>query len=183
MPLNHSSKYSELTNEQFLLIGKVIIEFSNIDFLLGVLLSRLLITPEFLGRTYTDRMTVTMLMEKIKNAINIQNIRYRNKIISGKIADEILSLLNRIDKLRIFRNRFSHYCWARFDNEKIFGTELSGKLPKSKNPNNGSVIITNKELEEIYKKAYVIVDELNKLVYSLPEMEENKDLINKLTFQ
>jgi len=56
MPLNHTSKYSDLTPDQFTLIGKVIIEFSNIEFMLGVILSRLLITPEFLGRTYTDQM-------------------------------------------------------------------------------------------------------------------------------
>jgi hypothetical protein len=52
MPINHSSKYSELTDDQYKLIGKVITEFSNLDFLLGNLLSRMLIMPEFLGRTY-----------------------------------------------------------------------------------------------------------------------------------
>jgi hypothetical protein len=42
MPLNHTSEYAELIDEQFALIGRLVIEWSNIEFLLGVLLSRLL---------------------------------------------------------------------------------------------------------------------------------------------
>ena len=67
MPLNHTSIYAELTEDHFIAIGKLVIEWSNIEFLLGVLLSRLLITPEYLGRTYTDELNAL----KIKNAINI----------------------------------------------------------------------------------------------------------------
>jgi hypothetical protein len=52
MPLNHTSEYAELTNEQFALIGRLVIEWSNIEFLLGVLLSRLLFMPEFVGRVW-----------------------------------------------------------------------------------------------------------------------------------
>jgi hypothetical protein len=61
MPLNHTSEYAELTNEQFALIGRLVIEWSNIEFLLGVLLSRLLFTPEFVGRVYSDEMSATRM--------------------------------------------------------------------------------------------------------------------------
>jgi hypothetical protein len=43
MPLNHTP-YSDLTQEQAALIGRIGIEWSNVEFLLGQLLSRLLMT-------------------------------------------------------------------------------------------------------------------------------------------
>jgi hypothetical protein len=81
MPINHTSKYSDLTDDQYKLIGKVIIEFSNLDFLLGNLLSRMLIMPDFLGRTYNDLLTTSKIIEGIENAINIHKERYSNKLI------------------------------------------------------------------------------------------------------
>ena len=47
--LNHS-KYSDLTAAQYEALGKLFVEWSNIEFMLGLILSRLLFTPEFLGR-------------------------------------------------------------------------------------------------------------------------------------
>jgi hypothetical protein len=82
MPLNHTSIYSELTDRHFMAIGKLAVECSNIEFLLGVLLSRLLITPEFLGRTYTDNLSVAKIQDAITNALDIHQYRYRCKIIS-----------------------------------------------------------------------------------------------------
>ena len=57
MPLNHTSSYADLTSEQAELIGRFVIECSNIDFLLGEILGRLLFTPEFLKRIYADEMS------------------------------------------------------------------------------------------------------------------------------
>lgn len=41
MPLNHNSIYAELTDCHFKLIGKIVVEWSNIEFLLGVVDSRI----------------------------------------------------------------------------------------------------------------------------------------------
>ena len=42
VPLNHHSEYSELTEAQYAAIGRAVVEWANVEFLLGVLLSRLL---------------------------------------------------------------------------------------------------------------------------------------------
>ena len=99
MPINHSSKYSDLTDEQYLLLGKMIVEFSNLEFLLGTLLSRLSITPEFLGRTYTDQMNASRTILAIENTLEIHSYRYSNKIVSKDTSDEIKSLLSIIKGL------------------------------------------------------------------------------------
>ena len=77
MPLNHTSQYAELTDDHFKAIGKIVVEWSNIEFLLSVLLSRLLVTPEFLGRSYTDHMNAVKLQEAVKEGVEIHKQRYR----------------------------------------------------------------------------------------------------------
>ena len=183
MPINHSSKYSDLTDDQYKLIGKVIVEFSNLDFLLGTLLSRMLIMPEFLGRTYNDLITASKLIEGIENAIEIHDVRYGHKFIDKQTLQDIKDLLGQIKGLKSIRNKFAHYCWSRWDDSQIFGTKLSGKLPKYKKPNLDSITIKNIDLEKEYKKAFRAVEKLNSIIEKIPELEEDKDLPLKLRFK
>ena len=117
MPLNHTSKYAELTDEQFALIGRLVVEWSNIEFLLGVLLSRLLFTPEFLGRVYTDEMNANRVQDALKKALNIHRHRYGSRILSTETLDEIVQLNVDGGKSRKLRNKFAHLCWSRSNDE------------------------------------------------------------------
>lgn len=183
MPLNHTSKYSELTDTQFLLIGKLTVEFSNIEFLLGQILGRLLFTPSFLSLTYTDRMNVNSLLEKIKNAIDIHWRRYGYSFISQELCGELTSILKEIESIRIVRNKFAHYCWCRQSNDKIFGTCFASSQPKLSNPNEGVIEITNSEIEEMYRSSYAIVDKLDGILSKLPELKEDSKLKDKLSYK
>lgn len=182
MPLNHTSKYSELTDEQFLLIGKIVIEFSNLEFLLGVLLSRLLITPEFLGRTYTDQMNAFSILEAIDNALEIHCRRYSYKIITEQNVLQIKIILQDIKTFRPLRNKFAHFCWSRSNDNEIFGTKLSGKLPNTKK-NVESVLIKNSDIMDSYIKVYSTVEKLQQLIYLLPELPEDRGLLDKLVIR
>lgn len=75
MPLNHTSEYSQLTNAQYAELGKAVVEWANVEYLLGVLLSRLLGTPEFLARTYTASISAVRLQDAIAEAVEIHRIR------------------------------------------------------------------------------------------------------------
>lgn len=183
MPLNHTSKYAELTDQQFLLIGKLTIEFSNIEFLLGEILSRLLVTPSFLSRTYTERMNVNSIIDKIKNAVDIHARRYNYQIISEDLCDSIKDKTIEANQIRIKRNKFAHHCWSRISDDKIFGTEFLSKQFKSTKPNEGSIEISNMEIEELYEWSYKLVDELEKTLQKLPELLEDKELKDKLKYE
>lgn len=180
MPLNHTSQYAELTDEHFTAIGKIVVEWSNIEFLLGVLLSRLLITPEFLARSYTDHMSAVKLQEAIKEGVEIHKQRYGCKSIAENELDQILSLNNRVTGLRSTRNKFAHFCWTRSTDDEIFGTNLSGGVPNSKKHKKSYITFTVAELSRFHEEAYKIVDELSSLVQFLPEMEED-GLTSKVT--
>jgi len=178
MPLNHN-KYSELTLNQFNIIGKVIVEFSNIEFLLGIILSRMLLTPDYLGRTYMDRMNFTDRCEAIKNALDIHQKRYAYKIISEVQVTSIKSILNDISKLRPYRNYFSHYCWMRVDDKNIAGTSFPGKLPCREQQDKYFINLSFTNIEKIYSSAYKIVENLIILIEDLPEFEESIELAKK----
>jgi len=178
MSLNHINKSSELTDEQFLLIGKIVIEFSNIEFLLKNLLSRLLLTSDFLGRTYTDNLMAAKIQESIENALDIHLNRYHSKIISEEKNKEIKTLNSKIISIRGNRNKFAHFCWTRHDDKSIFGTRMSGKQTKYNKNDKDSILVTNDEMKSLYQTAYNIVEELDRIILSLPYIEE-EDFVKK----
>lgn len=158
MSLNHTSKYAELADEQFSLIGRLVIEWSTIEFLIGVLLSRLLFTPEFLGRVYSDEMSASRIQGAPKKALDIHRHRYGSRIVPTETLDEIMQLNAGIEKFRGLRNRFSHFCWSRSNDEEIFGSGLSGFVPPSKRLDKDSMKVSVSELKEAYRNACQLVE-------------------------
>jgi hypothetical protein len=71
VPLNHVSKYARLTDKHFRLIGQVVVEWANIEFLQKIILSRLLLSPEFPSRIYTDLISAARLQNGLGEAISI----------------------------------------------------------------------------------------------------------------
>jgi len=173
MPLNHTSIYADLREEHYIAIGKIVVEWSNIEFLLGVLLSRLLVTPEFLARSYTDHMSAVKLQEAIKESVEIHRQRYGCKLISDEKLQQIASINSRVTILRASRNKFAHFCWSRSTDEKIFGTNFSGGIPESKKHKKSFITYTVSELANFNSEAYQIVDELSLIVEALPVIEED----------
>ncbi|MCF5167492.1 hypothetical protein GIW45_26525 [Pseudomonas congelans] len=146
-----------------------------------MLLSRLLVTPEFLARTYTDQISGAKRQEAINEACKIHSYRYGYKLISEEQVKEILDVNNQITPLRATRNKFAHFCWSRSDDEEIFGTNFSGSVPVGSKYKKSFVSFTLTELEELHKKAYAIVDVLADITQTLPELEE-EGLSNKIRF-
>ncbi|MGY5798304.1 hypothetical protein [Rheinheimera faecalis] len=109
MPLNHTSQYSELTDEHFSLIGRVVVEWSNVEFLLGGMLSRLLFTPEFPGRVFSRGMGAARLQRAIEDALELQELRYRNIIVSEDLASNLRRMNKKLNVLRQTRNKFAHF--------------------------------------------------------------------------
>jgi len=181
MPLNHTSQYAELTDEQFGIIGRLVVEWSNIEFLLGVLLSRLLFTPEFLGRVYTDEMNASRVQAAVQKAVAIHKNRYGSRVVPSETLDEIVKLNVDIEKFRGMRNKFSHFCWCRSNDEEIFGSGLSGFVPPSKRLDKDSMQLSVAELRDIYKGAYELVERLSKVIETLPETDEEKSLTTAST--
>ena len=100
---------------------------------------------------------VTALINKIKNAIDIHERRYGNSLVSNDLCEIINVKLAEIDSIRLIRNKFAHYCWSRDSDDKIFGTGFLHKQSKFSKPNEGVIVITNKEIEEIVGSLFTIL--------------------------
>ncbi|WP_242920510.1 hypothetical protein [Pontibacter liquoris] len=173
MPLNHTSKFSELTDAQFCLIGKIVVEFSNIEYLLGEILGRLLLTPPFLSLTFTESFTANKLQDAISNALDLHARRYKYKLISKEVVDRIKSINSRVKGARGKRNQFAHFCWMRSTDDELFGVKFSGRIPITDQKNKDSLKVTIRQLDFLYKECYSIVEELSKIAGELPISEES----------
>lgn len=172
MPLNHASKYSALTDAQYAAIGRAVVEWANVEFLLGVLLARLLATPEFLARTYTDSISAVRLQEAIVEAVEIHAVRYGHRLVSQEVLTEILEVNSRVTRLRAVRNKFAHFCWMRRNDEEIFGTCFSGGSWSPKRERRDNIVLKVSELATLIEKAHLLVEQLMNLVEKLPEVTE-----------
>ena len=175
--LNHT-KYSDLTPDQYELLGRSFIEWSNIEFLLGVLLSRLLFRPEFLGRTYSDEMSAARLECAIRNALEIHRVRYQGVVISEALDAKLIELIAQAGRVRSLRNKFAHFLWMRHSDNEIFGAKMSGRIP-TPNRSGESILVSIQELKSNYAAAHSIVDDLMNVIGEIPKIEEERNLTIK----
>lgn len=173
MPLNHTSKYAALTEAQYAAIGRAVVEWANVEFLLGVLLSRLLATPEFLGRKYTSSISAVRLQSAIAEAVEIHARRYGHRLVSRHILAEILTVNRRVTSLRAMRNKLAHFCWVRLNDEELFGASLRGGMPSPRKERRAVAVLRSGDVDKLNSEAYELVEQLTKLVASLPEVAED----------
>jgi hypothetical protein len=176
VPLNHTSQYSELTETQYAALGKAVVEWANVEFLLGVLLSRLLGTPEFLSRTYTDAISAVRLQDAITEAVEIHRVRYGHRLVSEQILLEIAQVNLQVTAIRGMRNKIAHFCWVRSHDEELFGTSFRGGVPSAKKERRDHAILTSQELAKLNGEAHSLVEQLMMLVAKLPEVSEESFL-------
>ena len=172
MPLNHVSQYSDLTDQQYCAIGKILVESSNIEYLIECFLIRLCRAPYFLGLTLTNQINPVRRLESLKILIDVHRRRYQCKFIKPETLDRIDDLIKEIDSSRIDRNKFAHYCWCRSDDNRIFGIRFTGKQPSSLKPNKDSIIFSIDELNQMIKRLREIVKELESLLTHIEEIPE-----------
>jgi len=128
-------------------------------------------------------MSAVKIQDAIKESVDLHRHRYGANIVSEYILSDIEKVNKEVDNARIHRNKFAHFCWTRSTDEEIFGTNFSAGLPGSKKYRTSDIVITNKELEQLYKESYDLVDRINQLIEKLPEIEEEDFIRRKKTEQ
>ena len=181
MSLNHLSQYSQLTDAHFKAIGKVVVEWSNIELLLRIVLTKLLLTPDFPGRTFTDRLTAAKVQEAIEEATSLHLGRYRLQLVSDQDLRKISDANKRVTALRGTRNKFAHFCWSRNTDEELFGINFSGGLSDSKN-RKSYIVLKLSEINDFHSECYDMVERLTKILENFPEMKED-GIKKKLTWR
>jgi hypothetical protein len=170
--LSHTSQYSAPTEKQYAAIGCAVVEWANVELLLGTMLTRLLSTPEFLGRIYTSSMSAVRLQEAISEAAEIHAHRYGHRLIASGLVQEIREVNGRVTTLRALRNKLAHFCWMRLSDDELFGTSLPGGMHSEKKERREYATLTLRELEQITSDSHALVETLMAIVKRLPEVTE-----------
>lgn len=170
--LSHASQYSAPTEEQYGAIGRAAVGWANVELLLGTMLTRLLATPEFLGRTYTGSISAVRLQEAISEAAAIHAFRYGHRLITREIVQDVREVNDRVTTLRALRNKLAHFCWMRSNDEELFGTSSPGGVPSDKKERRENAILTKSELEKINTDSHALVEALMGIIKCLPEVTE-----------
>jgi hypothetical protein len=139
---------------------------------LGVLLARLLATPDFLARTFTDPLSAFRLQEAIQEALEIHRVRYGQKLVSEELLNEIYEVNQAITALRAMRNKIAHFCWCRQSDDTLFGTSFSGGVPTQKSERKNSSVLSLTELAELNNSAFALVERLMQIVEKIPAIQE-----------
>jgi len=173
MPLNHASQCSDLTEEQYAALGKAVVEWANIEELLGVIIGRLLATPDFLARTFSDSISAVRSQAILTEAIEIHRTRYQYRIVQKNILDELNTTNEKITALRAKRNKIAHFCWMRSNDNELWGTNFSGGMPSPKKERSRQATFTLDELAVLHRESYAIVDKLLSILDTLPKISED----------
>lgn len=173
MPLNHTSQCAELTEEQYAALGKAVVEWANIEELLGAVIGRLLATPDFLARSFTDSMSAFRVQDILTQAIEIHSERYQCRRVRKEILDELTAINAKITTLRAKRNKIAHFCWMRTTDEELWGTNFAGGMPSPKKEQRYQAKFTLNDLAALHRESYAVVDQLLSIFEVLPKINED----------
>jgi len=173
MPLNHASQCSELTEEQYAALGKAVVEWANIEELIGAIIGRLLATPDFLARSFTDSMSAVRAQDVLTQAIEIHRVRYQCRRICKETLDELTAINEKITTLRAKRNKIAHFCWMRTTDEELWGTNFAGGVPSPKKEQRYQTKFTLDDLAALHRESYAVVDQLLSIFEALPKINED----------
>lgn len=176
MPLNHTSKFADLTDDQYAGIGRAVVEWANVEVLLGAVLSRLLLTPDFLGRTFTQSASASRLQTEIVEAAEIHARRYRYRFVSEELLHEILEINASVTIVRAMRNKFAHFCWVRSNDDEVWGTSFPGGVPSASKDRKAFVKLSTQDLVTLNQRVHTLVERLLTVREKLPEVREEASL-------
>ena len=168
MTLNHSSKYSELTEQHFSAIGKIVVEWSNIESCLGTILSRLSFSPDLIGSIISNELNAVKLHNSVVKAIDVQRDLYENHFIPEETLKEIENALMRMNAIRVKRNKLSHFLWCRSSDSHIFGFNPIGILASNPKIHKAFQSFSVDDLVSLHHTAYGLVEDLIKIIEKLP---------------
>lgn len=173
MPLNHASQCFDLTEEQYAALGKAVVEWANIEELLGAVIGRLLATPDFLARSFTDSMSAVRVQDILTQAIEIHHARYQCRRVRKEILDELTEINKKITTLRAKRNKIAHFCWMRTTDDEVWGTNFTGGMPTPQKERKHQAKFTLDDLAAFHRESYAVVSQLLSIFEALPKINED----------
>jgi len=106
-------KKDQPTERQYAAIGRVVATWSEVEFALESILSRLALTPALLGFVLTDKLGPDNRIGAIKSLIHVHQTKYAGVLVDQGALAQISGLLKTVRKMKDDRNFIAHTVWSR----------------------------------------------------------------------
>ena len=108
----------------------------------------------------------------IDEAIEVHRHIYGRKFIAEDLLLRIENCNNRVTTLRAERNKISHFCWCRTNDESVFGTNFAGGVPSERWERKNSRQVSLADLRKLYTEAHEITEEMMLIVRLVKPVDE-----------
>ena len=113
--------HDRLNDEQLRAIGRVATTWSVLERVLGILLSRLVMAPEFPAAAITKDLSLDNQIKAIKTLLSLHLERYHQTVVTPGVEQIIANMIPDFFQLKEKRNVLTHTVWFRMGSDEISG--------------------------------------------------------------
>lgn len=151
-------------------IGRVATAYSVLERVLGMVLARLVLAPDFPTMAITKDLSMDNHLKALRTLIQLHEERYHSKIASKDLTHILANMATDVAKLKDERNIIVHTCWYRMG-DKLIG--LSGRPATiSKVEAYPAPEKTTAEINDLARRIETLGDAMFIVVQYLPEVDE-----------
>jgi hypothetical protein len=114
-------EHDRLNAEQLQAIGRIATTWSVLERVLGILLSRLMMAPEFSASALTKDLSLDNQIKAIKSLLSLHIERYHRSIVTPGLEEVISNMIPDFFALKEKRNSLTHTVWFAMGKDKISG--------------------------------------------------------------
>jgi hypothetical protein len=165
-------EYERPDDEQLRAIGKVAATWAVLERMLGLIVTRLALAPEFPGMALTKDLGLDYQIKAAKALITLHKNRYRCEIIGSDWLVVISNMLRRFISLRQERNIVVHTVWYRFGDK--LSSLPSRPMTSTGLEENPRPERTVGQLQKLAADIQELADAMFVAVQHLPEVDERQ---------
>jgi hypothetical protein len=164
-------EHDRLNGGQLQAIGRVATTWSVLERVLGILLSRLAMAPEFSAFALTKDLGLDNQIKAIKTLISLHIERYHQMVVTPGLEDVITNMIPDFFALKEKRNILTHTVWFTMGKDKISGLR-SRPVSMSKAAANEVPEWTISEINDVADQIQKLSDAMFVVAQILPAVDE-----------
>lgn len=172
-----------LTDRQCAAIGRVAAVWSEIEFAMERILSRLAMAPSLLGYVLTAKLGPDNRIVTIQTLLKVHKNKYRSSLVGHDVLADIGELLKPLRKLKDRRNFIIHSVWIKISDAYLSRFDIDASAPSIRVGYNEKLADIEKfadEIEELSNRLWDLGSRIPAIGAALLDRLNELDLRNRL---
>jgi len=167
------------SDEQLTAIGRITTTWSVLERILGILLARLALAPEYPAMALTKDLGLDNQIKAVKTLLSLHADRYEQNIVNEDLEGIITNMLSKFAKLKERRNVLSHGIWFRMgDNlSSLRSRPITARVASTQSP---LADWTVPEMENLAWDIQELADAMFVVTQLLPAVDEGQHVKSQL---